>query len=62
VAGTEAKQFVVVDGNEGKQYDGLVKGTACTFDSPNQLHYLAKKNTSSDGKSYDIVFVEEMMQ
>ena len=62
VAGAEAKQFVVVDGNEGKQYDGLVKGTTCNFDSANELHYLAKKNTSSDGKSYDIVLVEETMQ
>jgi roadblock/LC7 domain-containing protein len=62
VAGAEAKQFVVVDGDEGKQYDGLVKGTRCEFDSPNQLHYLAKKNTSSDGKSYDIVLVEETIQ
>jgi roadblock/LC7 domain-containing protein len=62
VAGAEAKQFVVVDSKEGKQYDGLVKGTTCTFDSSGKLHYLAKKNTSSDGKSYDIVFVEETIQ
>jgi hypothetical protein len=62
VAGTEARQFVVVDGKEGKQYDGLVKGTRCTFDSASELHYLAKKNTSSDGKSYDVVLVEETMQ
>ena len=62
VAGAAAKQFVVVDGKEGKQYDGLVKGTTCEFDSSGELHYLAKKNTSSDGKSYDIVFVEETIQ
>jgi hypothetical protein len=62
VAGAAAKQFVVVDGKEGKLYDGLVKGTTCTFDSSSKLHYLAKKNTSSDGKSYDIDFVEETIQ
>jgi hypothetical protein len=62
VAGAEARQFVVVDGDEGKQYDGLVKGTRCEFDSASELHYLAKKNTSSDGKSYDIVLVEETIQ
>jgi hypothetical protein len=62
VAGAGAKQFVVVDGKEGKRYDGLVKGTTCTFDSSGKVHYLAKKNTSSDGKSYDIVFVEETIQ
>ena len=47
-------------------YDGLVKGTTCTFDSSfdssSELHYLAKKNTSSDGKSYDVVLVEETVQ
>ncbi len=62
VAGAGTKQFVVVDGNEGRQYDGLVKGTACAFDSSNMLHYLAKQNTSSDGKSYDVVLVEETIQ
>jgi WD40 repeat protein len=62
VAGAGAKQFVVADGKEGKRYDGLVKGTRCAFDSSNELHYLAKKNTSSDGKSYDVVLVEESMQ
>jgi hypothetical protein len=62
VAGAGSKQFVVVGGNEGKKYDGLVKGTTCTFDSSGKLHYLAKKTTSSDGKSYDIVFVEETIQ
>jgi Tol biopolymer transport system component len=62
VAGTEPKQFVVVDGKEGKQYDGLVKGATCLFDSPSQLHYLAKKTTSSDGKSYDIDLVEETIR
>jgi hypothetical protein len=35
------KQFVVVDGNEWKQYDGIVKGSNLVFDSPNNLHYLA---------------------
>jgi hypothetical protein len=66
VAGAGTKQFVVGDGKEGKQYDGLVKGTKCEFDSSSdtssKLHYLAKKNTSSDGKSYDIVLVEETIQ
>ena len=59
---TGARQFVVVDGTEGKQYDGLVKGATCQFDSPGELHYLAKKNASSDGKSYDIVLVDETIQ
>jgi roadblock/LC7 domain-containing protein len=62
VAGAGTKQFVVVDGNEGRQYDGLVKGTECAFDSANVLHYLAKQNTSSDGKNYDVVLVEETIQ
>jgi hypothetical protein len=62
IAGSAAKQFVVVDGKEGKHYDGLVKGTKCDFDSPSQLHYLAKRNTSGDGRSYDIVLVEETIQ
>jgi hypothetical protein len=62
VAGAAAKQFVVVDGKEGKQYDGLVKGTTSEIDSSGKLHYMAKKNTSSDGKNYDIVFVEETIQ
>jgi len=52
----------VVDGKEDQQYDGLVKGTRCVFDSPNKLHYLAKTNASSDGMSYDIVLVEETVQ
>ena len=62
IAGAGAKQFVVVDGDAGKQYDGLVKGTKCEFDSASQLHYLAKQNTSSDGRSYDILLVEETVQ
>ena len=35
------KWWVVVDGVEGKEYDGFVKGTRLVFDSPSQLHILA---------------------
>lgn len=35
------QQLVVVDGQEGKQYDELVSGII--FDSPDRFHYLASK-------------------
>ena len=40
------KNFVVVDGREGSQYDGIflpLDGGVVTFDSPGQLHYIALK-------------------
>ena len=40
------KRFVVVDGEEGKQYDGILKGSRIVFDSPESLHYLALKGMS----------------
>jgi hypothetical protein len=45
VAGT--KQFVVVDGKEGKQYNGIINfgGGRIVFDSADSLHYLALKGT-----------------
>ena len=57
VAGEGPKQFVVVDGKEGRQYDGLVKGATCVFDSASELHFLARKNASSDGKSHDLSLI-----
>jgi hypothetical protein len=33
--------LIVVDGVEGKEYDGYLKGTRPVFDSPSQLHTLA---------------------
>jgi dipeptidyl aminopeptidase/acylaminoacyl peptidase len=62
VAGEGPKQFVVVDGKEGRQYDGLVKGATCVFDSASELHFLARKNASSDGKSHDIELVDETIR
>ena len=52
---------MVVDGKEGRQYDGLVKGATCVFDSASELHFLAR-NASGDGKSYDIDLVEETIR
>ncbi len=43
---------VVVDGIEGKQYDGILRGAKIIFDSPNSLHYLAVKRN-------DFYLVEE---
>ena len=35
------KWLVVVDGVEGKEYDGFLRGSRLVFDSPSQLHTLA---------------------
>ena len=35
------KQFVVLDGEEGKEYDGFLRGSKLVFDSPRELHALA---------------------
>jgi len=44
VAGVGNKWLVVVDGEEDKQYDGIrAEGGTIIFDSPNSLHYLARK-------------------
>ena len=40
-AGRGGKQLVVVDGVEGKEYDGLLKGSRSVFDGPSQIHTLA---------------------
>ncbi len=42
------KWLVVVDGVEGKQYDGIVSlgGGRIIFDSPDSLHYLALRDNS----------------
>jgi hypothetical protein len=42
------KQFVAVDGTEGKQYDGIItaNGGRISFDSSNSFHYLAFKGDS----------------
>jgi hypothetical protein len=33
--------LVVVDGKEGKEYNGFLRGSKLVFDSPNSLHTLA---------------------
>jgi len=58
-ASDETKWTAVVDGKEGKPYDGIPG--SIVFDSVNQLHYLAQKNTAKDGKSYDIYLVGETL-
>ncbi|HDQ00520.1 MAG TPA: hypothetical protein ENN22_15240 [bacterium] len=42
------KRFVVVDGKEEKQYDGIgiIGGGRIVFDSPDSLHYLVLKGSS----------------
>ncbi len=42
------KQFVVVDGEEGKKYDAIggIGEKNIVFDSSNSLHYLAQKGNS----------------
>lgn len=46
---------VVVDGVEGKTYDGILKGSKLVFDDENHFHYFV---ISQDG----VVFVEEELQ
>jgi len=48
--------FVVMDGKEGKQYDGFLEGVRIIFDSPHTFHYLAIK------ESNNIYLVEEKIQ
>jgi hypothetical protein len=40
--------FVIVDGKEKKQYDGIISigGAGVIFDSPASIHYLALKGNS----------------
>lgn len=47
------KAYVVIDGNEGKQYNGI--GGDIVFDSPDTLHYLAENVIS-------MVLVEETIK
>jgi len=35
------KWFVVIDGEEGKEYDGFLLGSKLVFDSPKSFHTLA---------------------
>jgi len=51
------KRFVVVDGKEGKPYDGIATmgGGRIIFDSADSFHYLAAKGA-------DIYLVEERIQ
>ena len=49
------KWFLVVDGEEDKQYDSMVKRGEIVFDSPDSLHYLA-------GKGNEIYLVEGEMK
>jgi hypothetical protein len=61
------KWAVMVNGNVGKPYDGLVEGTTVVFDSTNEFHYLVQKHGAwrkmSDSiqadHSYDVYLVEE---
>ena len=46
VARSDRYQFVVVNGKEEKSYDEIFatgEGRKIVFDSPDRLHYLAKK-------------------
>jgi hypothetical protein len=54
------KRFVVADGQEGKQYDGIINlyGGRIVFDSPDRLHYLAVKKIAEYNKN-DIYLVQE---
>ena len=48
------KWFVVVDGVEGKEYDGYVKGSRIVFDSPTRFMFWYRatwKSSSSKSKS-----------
>lgn len=49
------KTVVVVDGKEGKAYDGLLERSRIVFDFPSNFHYLAVK----DGSIY---LVEEKLR
>jgi hypothetical protein len=51
------KQFVVVDGKEGKQYDNIITmgGGRIVFDSADSFHYLARKGA-------DVYLLEERIQ
>jgi hypothetical protein len=51
------KSFVVVDGKEGRGYDGIVVagGGRIIFDSADSLHYLARKGD-------EIYLVEEKIK
>jgi len=53
----EGKGFVVVDGEEGKSYDGIITsvGGGIIFDSSDSLHYLAVKGS-------DVFLVEEKIK
>ncbi|MCS7216069.1 MAG: hypothetical protein NZ826_08025 [Thermodesulfovibrio sp.] len=53
VAGAGNKWFVVIDGKEGKKYDGI--GGKIIFDSSDSLHYLS-------GKKDKIYLVEEKIK
>jgi len=39
------KYFMVVDGVEGKEYDGITRGRCLVFDSPTKLHTLAVRDS-----------------
>ena len=49
VAAAGKKQFVVVDGKQGKQYDEIGR---IIFDSPDSLHYIARKYLKGSGIYY----------
>lgn len=57
VALIDNKWFVVLNGKEGRRYDGIVGigGGRLIFDSPESLHYLAQKGRS-------IYLVEEKIE
>jgi len=42
VAERGKKQFVVVDGEEGKEYDSFLRGSKFVFDSAKSFHTLAR--------------------
>jgi hypothetical protein len=60
VAVRGGKWFVVVDGKEGKEYDGIVKGTPVFSPDSKHLAYMARRGgkwfvviDGEEGKEYD---------
>ena len=59
-AAAGGKLSVVVDGQAGEQYDGILgAGGQIVFDGPDSLHYLAKENV---GGMEEVYLVEEKLE
>jgi hypothetical protein len=53
------KWFVVVDGQEGKQYDGIVKGSIIKFNPDGSIYYLAIKGNGTSKATPNVGKSEE---